>query len=90
MTNESKRLFILDTNVLMHDPMALFNFEEHDIFISMTVLEELDAGKKGMSEVSRNVRETNRLIDQIISDASFEEIKQGLPLERIHPMNDSS
>lgn len=85
MTNESKRLFILDTNVLMHDPMALFNFEEHDIFISMTVLEELDAGKKGMSEVARNVRETNRLIDQIISDASFDDIKQGLSLERIHP-----
>ncbi|WP_040728356.1 PhoH family protein [Thiomicrorhabdus sp. Kp2] len=85
MTNEAKRLFILDTNVLMHDPMALFNFEEHDIFISMTVLEELDAGKKGMSEVSRNVRETNRLIDEIISDASFEDIKAGLSLERIHP-----
>ncbi|HHT00160.1 MAG TPA: PhoH family protein, partial [Thiomicrospira sp.] len=85
MTNESKRLFILDTNVLMHDPMALFNFAEHDLFISMTVLEELDAGKKGMSEVARNVRETNRLIDQIISDSSFEEIKNGLSLERIHP-----
>lgn len=85
MTNTSKRLFILDTNVLMHDPMALFNFEEHDILISMTVLEELDAGKKGMSEVSRNARETNRLIDQIISDASFEDIKAGLDLERIHP-----
>ncbi len=65
--------------------MALFNFAEHDIFLSMTVLEELDAGKKGMSEVSRNVRETNRLIDQIISNASFEEIKAGLSLERIHP-----
>ncbi|WP_029407783.1 PhoH family protein [Thiomicrorhabdus sp. Milos-T2] len=85
MTNDCKRLFILDTNVLMHDPMALFNFAEHDIFLSMTVLEELDAGKKGMSEVSRNVRETNRLIDQIISNASFEEIKAGLSLERIHP-----
>ena len=85
MTNEQKRLFILDTNVLMHDPMALFNFEEHDVFIPMTVLEELDAGKKGMSEVSRNVRETNRLIDQIINNANFNEIKLGLPLERIHP-----
>jgi len=65
--------------------MAIFNFEEHDLFISMTVLEELDAGKKGMSEVSRNVRETNRLIDQIISDASFDDIRAGLALERIHP-----
>lgn len=89
MTDAVKRLFILDTNVLMHDPMALFNFEEHDIFLPMTVLEELDAGKKGMSEVSRNVRETNRLIDQIISNATFEEIKQGLDLERIHPNKDS-
>jgi len=90
MTNEAKRLFILDTNVLMHDPMALFNFEEHDIFISMTVLEELDAGKKGMSEVARNVRETNRLIDQIICNASFEEIKKGLALERINPRHDTN
>ena len=88
MTNETKRLFILDTNVLMHDPMALFNFEEHDILIPMTVLEELDAGKKGMSEVSRNVRETNRLIDEIISDATFEDIKEGLSLERIYPKTD--
>lgn len=90
MKNDNKRLFILDTNVLMHDPIALFNFEEHDVFISMTVLEELDASKKGMSEVSRNVRETNRLIDQIISNASLEEIKQGLPLERIHPSSNKS
>ncbi|KUJ75775.1 phosphate starvation-inducible protein PhoH [Thiomicrospira sp. XS5] len=89
MTNSPNRLFILDTNVLMHDPMALFNFEEHDLFISMTVLEELDAGKKGMSEVSRNVRETNRLIDQIISNASFDDIKAGLDLERIHPNKES-
>lgn len=89
MTQNTQRLFILDTNVLMHDPMAIFNFEEHDIFISMTVLEELDAGKKGRSEVARNVRETNRLIDEIISDASFEEIKQGLNIERIHPNTQS-
>lgn len=86
MKQDSKRLIILDTNVLMHDPMALFNFSEHDIFLPMTVLEELDAGKKGLSEVSRNVRETNRLIDKIISNASFKDIKNGLDLERIHPL----
>ncbi len=77
------KLFILDTNVLMHDPMALFNFENNDIFLPMTVLEELDANKKGMSEVARNAREANRLIDEIIDDADFEAIKAGLPLERI-------
>jgi PhoH-like ATPase len=37
-----KRLFVLDTNVLMHDPTALFRFQEHDIYLPMVVLEELD------------------------------------------------
>ncbi|GAB6034431.1 PhoH family protein [Galenea microaerophila] len=81
----SKKIYILDTNVLMHDPMALFNFEENDIYLPMTVLEELDANKKGMSEVARNAREANRLIDEIIDNATFDEIRSGLPLERIHP-----
>jgi PhoH-like ATPase len=44
---QERRIFVLDTNVLMHDPTAIFRFEEHDIYIPMTVLEELDAGKKG-------------------------------------------
>ena len=85
MSEPTNRLFILDTNVLMHDPMALFHFDEHDVFIPMTVLEELDAGKKGMSEVARNVRETNRLLDQIIDGADFNAIKHGLPIENIYP-----
>lgn len=78
-----KRLFVLDTNVLMHDPMALFAFDEHDIFIPMIVLEELDANKKGISEIARNVRETNRLLDQLIGSATSAEIEKGLPLENI-------
>lgn len=82
-SNDIDKLFILDTNVLMHDPMALFNFEEHNIFLPITVLEELDANKKGMTEVARNAREANRLIDEIVADASFDEIQAGLPLERI-------
>ena len=51
------KLFVLDTNVLMHDPMCLFRFEEHDIFLPMIVLEELDGHKKGMTEVARNARQ---------------------------------
>jgi PhoH-like ATPase len=51
------KLFVLDTNVLMHDPMSLFRFDEHDIYLPMITLEELDGHKKGMSEVSRNVRQ---------------------------------
>lgn len=62
-----KRLFILDTNVLMHDPTAIFRFQEHAIYLSMIVLEELDAAKKGMSEVSRNVRQVSRFLDDLIS-----------------------
>ena len=42
-----KRIYVLDTNVLMHDPTALFRFEEHDVFLPMTVLEELDAATAG-------------------------------------------
>src|SRR5574337_2225449 len=60
-----KRLFVLDTNVLLHDPTALFRFEEHDIFLPMIVLEELDAHKKGMTEVARNGRQTSRLLDAL-------------------------
>src|SRR3954470_1011824 len=54
-SQEQRRLFVLDTNVLMHDPTAIFRFEEHDVFLPMVVLEELDAHKKGLSEQSRNV-----------------------------------
>ncbi|WOP16977.1 PhoH family protein [Ottowia sp. SB7-C50] len=59
------RLFVLDTNVLLHDPMALFRFEEHDIFLPMIVLEELDGHKKGMTEVARNGRQTSRQLDAL-------------------------
>ncbi|MFM2426223.1 MAG: hypothetical protein RL707_49, partial [Pseudomonadota bacterium] len=54
------KLFVLDTNVLMHDPMCLYRFEEHDVFLPMIVLEELDGHKKGMTEVARNARQTSR------------------------------
>ncbi len=59
------RLFVLDTNVLMHDPTSLFRFEEHDIFLPMITLEELDGHKKGMSEVARNARQVSRELDAL-------------------------
>ncbi len=73
------KLFVLDTNVLMHDPMALFRFEEHDIFLPMIVLEELDGHKKGMTEVARNARQTSRSLDQL-AGAKGADMAQGLPL----------
>ncbi len=66
-TNSHTKLFVLDTNVLMHDPTSLFRFEEHDILLPMVVLEELDNNKKGMTEVARNARQTSRFLDEIVS-----------------------
>lgn len=75
-----KRLFILDTNVLMHDPTAIFRFKEHDVYIPMVVLEELDNAKKGLSEVARNVRQVSRFLDDLIYNVSKQDIDLGLPL----------
>ncbi|MEZ5583524.1 MAG: PIN domain-containing protein [Candidatus Competibacteraceae bacterium] len=80
-TVTSKRVFVLDTNVLIHDPTALFRFKEHDIHLPMMVLEELDHAKKGLSEMARNVRQVGgRFMDELIAGASKEEIDRGLPL----------
>jgi PhoH-like ATPase len=75
------KLFVLDTNVLMHDPTSLFRFEEHDIFIPLITLEELDQHKKGMSEVSRNARQASRFLDELVS--SLERIDEGIPLSAV-------
>lgn len=75
-----KRLFVLDTNVLMHDPTALFRFQEHDIFLPMVVLEEMDHSKKGISEVARNVRQVSRFLDDLISAHTSVPLGEGLPL----------
>jgi PhoH-like ATPase len=87
---EGKRLFVLDTNVLMHDPTAIFRFAEHDIYLPMVVLEELDRGKKGMSEVARNVRQVSRFLDDLMADASKAEIDNGLPLPCVRKSDDAN
>ncbi|MGD8379712.1 MAG: PIN domain-containing protein, partial [Gammaproteobacteria bacterium] len=79
-----RQLFVLDTNVLMHDPTALYRFQEHDIFLPMVVLEELDAGKKGMSETARNVRQVSRFLDEIMASSSKADIDAGLKLPTPH------
>ena len=73
------KLFVLDTNVLLHDPMCLFRFEEHDIFLPMIVLEELDGHKKGMTEVARNARQTSRTLDALAANGG--DITKGLNLD---------
>lgn len=79
VSDEPQKLFVLDTNVLMHDPSSLFRFQEHDILLPMVTLEELDNNKKGMSEVARNARHVSRSLDALASHGKSE-IEQGLPL----------
>jgi len=74
-----RRLFVLDTNVLLHDPTSLFRFEEHDVYLPLIVLEELDQHKKGNSEVARNARQTSRALDQLVGAAA--RMDKGLPLD---------
>jgi len=75
------KLFVLDTNVLMHDPTSLFRFEEHDVFLPIMTLEELDNNKNGISEIARNARQASRFLDEIVSHAR-EPIAAGIPLKR--------
>jgi len=75
-------LFVLDTNVLMHDPSSLFRFSEHDLYLPMTTLEELDNHKKGMTEVARNARTVSRSLDQLIAGTSGT-LDEGIPLNKL-------
>jgi PhoH-like ATPase len=75
------KLFVLDTNVLLHDPMSLYRFEEHDIYLPMVTLEELDSHKKGLSEVARNGRQVSRELDALVADTGSS-IDQGIALNR--------
>ncbi len=67
-----RKLFVLDTNVLLHDSNSLFKFEEHDIFLPMMVLEELDHQKKGLSEVARNARQVSRYLEGLVGDQALD------------------
>jgi PhoH-like ATPase len=75
-------LFVLDTNVLMHDPSSLFRFSEHDLYLPMTTLEELDNHKKGMTEVARNARTVSRSLDQLVTGTSGS-LDDGIPLNKL-------
>ncbi|HKW81921.1 MAG TPA: PhoH family protein [Casimicrobiaceae bacterium] len=80
----SPKLFVLDTNVLMHDPTSLFRFEEHHIFLPILTLEELDNNKKGVTEVARNARQASRYLDELVTAAmaiSDGNLANGIPLK---------
>jgi PhoH-like ATPase len=77
------KLFVLDTNVLLHDPGSLFHFAEHDVFIPMIVLEELDGHKKGLTDLARHARHVSRSLDQLAADLSGARVNEGLPLNAL-------
>ena len=72
MIAKQRKIFVLDTNVLIHDPTAIRRFQEHDVYLPIVVLEELDKAKVGLSEVARNVRQVSRFIDELVENANGE------------------
>ena len=75
-----KKIFVLDTNVLLHDPSCLFRFEDNDLYVPMVVLEELDAAKKGTTEIARNARQVSRFLEEMMRDKDHAQIEKGLAL----------
>jgi PhoH-like ATPase len=74
----SKKVFVLDTNVLLHDPKALFHFQEHDVVIPIVVIEEIDHFKKDQTEIGRNARNVSRTMDRLRTQGS---LSKGVKLE---------
>lgn len=69
--DSKKKIFVLDTNVLLHDHLCIYNFQEHNVVIPITVLEELDKLKKGNDQINYNAREFTRELDRISGDHLF-------------------
>src|SRR5690625_7609856 len=90
LDKKAKRLYVLDTNVLLHDPAALFQFEEHEVVIPMTVLEELDKLKNGMREIARTARQVSRTLSDLTRQATFDEIQRRSEERRVGTTNTSS
>lgn len=77
--NKKKKIFVLDTNVLIHNPNAMFNFEENTVVIPITVIEEVDNFKKGVDEKGRNARQIGRYLDALREKGS---LKDGVKTEK--------
>ncbi|MBI4536128.1 MAG: PhoH family protein, partial [Ignavibacteriae bacterium] len=75
----SRKNFVLDTNVLLHDPYAMFNFEDNHVLIPIYVIEEIDSFKKEMSERGRNSREVARILDRFRHQGR---LSDGVPTEK--------
>ncbi|GHE20312.1 PhoH family protein [Halomonas urumqiensis] len=80
---KATRLYVLDTNVLIHDPAALYQFDEHEVVIPMTVLEELDKHKNGIREIARTARQVSRTLSDLTANVDLEQIREGIPIPRL-------
>ncbi|MDN3680363.1 PhoH family protein [Vibrio tapetis subsp. quintayensis] len=87
MGDTDKKIFVLDTNILLHEPFAIYSFQEHDVIIPMTVLEELDRIKDSKRDVARDARVAIRSMENLFHDATPDQISEGIPL---HKDNQSS
>ena len=83
-----RKIFVLDTNVLIHDPTSILRFQEHDVYLPIVVLEELDRAKVGMSEAARNVRQVSRFLDGLVEKANGD-ISQGVKIPSVTPEIDT-
>lgn len=81
---KATRLYVLDTNVLLHDPVSLYQFDEHEVVIPMTVLEELDKHKNGVREIARTARQVSRTLSDLTANVGLEQIRDGIPIPRLH------
>ncbi|WP_100753331.1 PhoH family protein [Vibrio salilacus] len=84
MGDTDRKLFVLDTNILLHEPLAIYSFKEHDVIIPMTVLEELDRIKDSKRDVARDARVAIRALEAMFKDATPDEISDGIPINRDH------
>ncbi|WP_070963152.1 PhoH family protein [Vibrio sonorensis] len=82
MGDSDRKLFVLDTNILLHEPLAIYSFQEHDVVIPMTVLEELDRIKDSKRDVARDARVAIRALEALFKDATPDEITEGIPMNR--------
>lgn len=80
MGDTDRKLFVLDTNILLHEPLAIYSFQEHDVVIPMTVLEELDRIKDSKRDVARDARVAIRALEAMFKDATPDEISEGIPI----------
>ncbi len=82
MGDTDRKLFVLDTNILLHEPLAIYSFQEHDVVVPMTVLEELDRIKDSKRDVARDARVAIRALEALFKEATPDVISEGIPINR--------